>query len=517
MPIIKNALRAITPPFIANGMRAFGELYEAVRPSGYYSSTPDLNFTHEEMIELADLDVIRSLGREVYSNFAPVAGAIHEKAQTSVGQHWVPIYQGEDEEWGKAATDWLREFYKVMDVRGAPFDWINNLNISSISLDRDGEYFIMPIRDQKTGWPSFQYFESHRIGSRTVHDDETRFPQWRFKNGVWRNSAGRPMAYRVLGEDDRPEDDRIVGARNLWHFYDPRWFSQGRGMPTVLQGILDWKDTKKFRENTKTAANVFSSLTVIEKNSEGKADTTRDHFRSQSTGVTNDVTNQEKKIHIEEYMRGAIRYIRANGKNELQAFKYDTPPHQVVNFIHSIMRGAFSGMDWPIEQAYDMSGLGTAQVRAITNKCQRAINRRQYLLNQSATRTTNFAIAAAATAGFIPPPPLDWWRWGFAMPPKMTADAYREAAQDREDYKIGFLNLREAYGKRGEWWVDHIDQKFREEAHLNKRADETGIKLEHIRMLTPNGNPLNGEENQDDEDDSQDQRDSNTNNNKSNA
>lgn len=320
------------------------------------------------------------------------------------------------------------------------------------------------------------------------------------------------MAYRVLGQriaGEKPEEDRIVSARNMWHFYDPRWFSQGRGIPSVIQGILDWKDVKKFRENTKTAANVFSSLTVVEKNAEGKPDTTRDYFRSQATGQTNEVTAQEKKIHIEEYMRGAIRYIRANGKNEIQAFKYDTPPHQVVSFIHSVMRGAFSGMDWPIEQAYDMSGMGTAQVRAITNKCQRAINRRQYLLNQSATRITNFAIAAAASAGFIPPAPLDWWKWSFAMPPKMTADAYREAAQDREDYKIGFLNLREVYAKRGEWWVDHIDQKFKEESYLEKKASQSGIPIEQIRMLTPNGNAVSG--NQDDEDDEQDRKDESSN------
>lgn len=505
MPSIKNALRAITPPFIAKGFQAFGEMYEAVRPSGYYSSAPDLNYSHEEMLEIADLDVLRSLGREVYSNFAPVAGAMHEKAQTAVGQHWLPIYHGTDESWGRAATEWLREFLKIMDVRGCPFDWVNDLTIASIALDRDGELFLMPIRDPKTGWPSFQFFEGHQIGSRSVHEDEQRFPQWKFRNGIWRNAGGRAMAYRILGE--KPEQDRIVGGRNLYHFYDPRWFSQGRGVPSVIQGILDWKDTKKFRENTKTAANVFSSLTVVEKNAEGKADTTRDHFRQQATGQTNQVTDQEKKIHIEEYLRGAIRYIRANGKNDIQAFKYDTPPSQVQNFIESIMRGAFAGMDWPIEQAYDMSGLGTAQVRALTNKCQRAINRRQYLLNQPAIRIINFSIAAAASAGFIPPAPLDWWRWGFAMPPKMTADAYREAAQDREDYKLGFVNLREIYGKRGEWWVDHIDQKFQEEIYLNRKSEETGIDIGQVRMLTPNGNPVAID--QDDDDDAQDAKDNN--------
>ena len=481
---LKSKFRTILQPI---AIKAFGSLYDVTKPSGYYAPTPDLNYSHEELLEIADIDLIRSAGREIYANFAPVAGAIHEKATTAVGQHWKPIYYGADEKWGKIATEWLNEYLKVLDVRGRPFDFVRNQWIGSVSLDREGEFFIIPIVNPSTGWPTFQYLDAHTVGSRSVTEDENRFPGWKFRSGIWRNSFGRPMAFRFLGET--AEGDRIVPARNVIHTYDPRWFSQGRGIPSVIQGILDWKDVKKFRDNTKTAANVFSSLTVVEKNAEGKPDTTRDYFRSQSKGTTNAVTGQEEKLVIEEYMRGAIRYIRANGKNDLQAFKYDTPPHQVVNFIDSIMRGGFSGMDWPIEQAYDMSGLGTAQVRAITNKCQRSVNQRQQTLLYPAARIVQFAIAAASSAGIIPAPPIDWYKWRFAYPAKMTADAYREAAQDREDYKLGFITLQEIYEKRGELWSDHVDQRFNEEEYFNKKVRETSIQIERVRMLTPNGNP----------------------------
>ncbi len=502
----------LIPNFVRNAAASLAVksqgLYEATRPSGYYDSTPDFNLSHDEMIDLADLETMRSAGREIYSNFALVAGAVHERATTATGQHWLPIYYGKDAAWGKLATEWLKEYFKVLDARGQPHTFVGNQWTGSKSLDVDGEYFILPLINKATGWPSFQYLDGHAVGSRFINDDDQRFPGLKFTNGIWRTKFGRPVAYRLLADD--PADDRIVKAKNIIHVYDPKWFSQGRGVPSIIQGILDWKDVKKFRENTKTAANVFSSLTVVEKNTEGKADTTRDYFRKQATGETNETTGAEKNLVVENYLRGAIRYIKSGGGNDIQAFKYDTPPHQVVTFIDSILRGGFSGMDWPIEQAYDMSGLGTAQVRAITNKCQRSTNRRQHTLNYPAARKIKFALAAAANGGFLPTPPVDWYKWGFAMPPKMTTDAYREAAQDREDYKIGFITMKEIFAKRGEWWVDHIDQAFDEELYFDEKSNETGITVERVRMLTPNGNAVEEKDSQDQKDSAQDKKDSKT-------
>jgi capsid protein len=471
-----------------NAWTGGAQMYEAAKESRYYSIVDNLNFDQDEMLDLADLDTLRSCAREVYSNFAPVAGAIHEKASTAVGQHWIPIHKGADERYGKQATQWLRQYYKICDVRGEPYTFLNNLQTASITLDRDGEFFVMPIVTAN-GWPMIQFLEGHRVGSRYGMEYKDRFNGAEFCNGIWRTDNGRAIAYNVLGR--KPTDDRVVMADRIWHFYDPHWFSQGRGVPRIVQGLLDWRDVKRFRENEKTAANIFSSLTIVQKNAQGKADLTKEYF-SQDDDGTQPITNEEKKLTIEEYLRGSVRYIRANGNDDIQSFKYDRPPTQVVTFMDAIMRGAFSGMDWPFEQAYDMRGTGTAQVRAITNKCQRSINRRQLLLHNLATKITTFALAVANRRDdiFTTKIPVDWWKWDFATPPKMTADAYRDAAQDREDYKIGFATLSEIYGKRGLWWVDHIDQRFDEELRIDAKVKETGIAMERVRMLTPNGNAV---------------------------
>ena len=490
--------------FLSSIKSAMGSLYRTGDGDKHYANVPEFDVSHDELLELADLSLLRSAGREIYGSMPMVAGAMHEKATNSVGQHWLPIYSGKDKEWGRAATAWLKEYLKVMDVRGMPHSFVNNHWVGSVTLDRDGEYFILPLN--VNGFPRFQFIEGHRCDSRyglAGGADVDRFPGLTFSNGRWVNAEGRPIFFRILGKTEK--DDRIIPARNIIHVYDPRWFSQGRGVPSIVQGILDWKDTKKFRENTKTAANVFSSLTIVEKNATGKPNKAADYFQSKDSANSD---GTEKKLLIEEYLKGSIRYIRANGKDDIQSFKYDTPPSEMTNFIDSIMRGGFAGMDWPFEQAIDMRGLGTAQVRAITNKVQRSVNRRQYTLNYPAARMLTFALALASKSGIIPKLPLDWYKWKFAMPPKMTADAYREASQDREDYKLGFVTLEEIYSKRGEWWVDHVDGRFSEEVYYDEKSEETGIDMGRVRMLTPNGNPVTVEQQeQDAADDSADDKD----------
>jgi len=476
-------------------------LYEASRTDQYHTTPPDLQFNYDELIDLAEWDTLRNCGREVYSNFSPVAGAVHEKADNAIGQHWIPIYYGDDREWGKRATQFLKEAYKVLDVRGQPFDFTNNLWLGSKSLDVDGDYFIRPLLT-KTGFPQFQFLEAHNIGDRYGLDESLleKVPgATRFSNGVFFDSANRPIAYYFMTGriNDPVYTDKIIPASDMIHVFDPVAYSQGRGVPGLVYGLLDWKDVKKFRENEATAQVAFSALTVLEKNAGGKPDLMQERFSNTATTKDDDST---ASLVVEKYLRGAVRYIKANGKNELEAFHHQRPPKEAVTFMEHIMRGAFVGIGWPYEQAYDIKGLGTAAVRSITNKCQRSINRRQKVLHYPAAKIITFAIAAASNAkmlGRTTPP--DWFKWKFALPPHMTADQHREAAQDRDDYRLGFITLEEIYAKRGEWWVDNVDQRFAEEMYYNEKVLSTGIPIERVRMLTPNGNPVQGTEEDEDE------------------
>jgi hypothetical protein len=473
--------------------------YEATKQSQFYPTDDNFNFDQDQMLDLASLDTLRSAARSIYGSFSPVAGAIHDKATTAVGQHWIPIYYGDNHKWGVQATNWLKEYFKILDVRGGgTFDFLRNQYIGSVTLDREGEYFIIPIVNPATGWVSFQWLEAHTCGSRFGVDTYSeRFPGLVFLNGVWRNPFGRPVAYNFIGPT--PELDRVIPADRVIHVYDPKWFSQGRGVASIVQGLLDWKDIKRFRDNEKTASNVFSALTLVERNATGKPDLTKGYFTQRTASAQPVATDADgsvtataaKKLVIEEHLRGAIRYIRAGTKNGIEAFTAgNRPPEQVIKFQESIMRGAFSGMDWPIEHAYSWQGAGTAEARAITNKCQRSVQQRQRVLLYPAMRVIQTALAVASSNGFIPAAPVDWYKWGFALPPKMTNDQYREAQQDREDYKIGFITLREIYANRGEWWVDHIDQRFVEEVYLDDASERFDIDVARVRMLTPNGNPV---------------------------
>lgn len=148
------AIRSLLPRYMG-GVSPF----EANRYSAQYPLDDNLNFDQDEMLSLADLDTLRSASRSIYANFAPVAGAIHDKATTAVGNHWLPIYYGDNHKWGIAATTWLKEYFKILDVRGSGiYNFNHNQWVGSITLDREGEYFIIPITNA-SGWPSFQWLE----------------------------------------------------------------------------------------------------------------------------------------------------------------------------------------------------------------------------------------------------------------------------------------------------------------------------------------------------------------------
>jgi len=55
-----------------------------------------------------------------------------------------------------------------------------------------------------------------------------------------------------------------------------------------------------------------------------------------------------------------------------------------------------------------------------------------------------------------------WARCDFIGPSKITIDAGREMAQEREDVARGLMSRRDHYGNRGRSWRRETDQVFEE-------------------------------------------------------
>jgi len=425
---------------------------------------------HKDLLSQVDHRDLLDACRFLFNRFPMISGAAEDKANHVIGAGWGPQFDGQDTTWGGPAEDWLIDWGKICDVRGQPYTMKNNQHLGAVTLIRDGEYFIY-LNKTASGYPMLQYLESHRIGNR-YHN--TGYGNAAVRNGVAYNAYSRPIAYHFLG--DTKDQDQWIPARNIVHVYDPRWFSQGRGVSCLALGILDWLDVLDTRENEKIAQRIFSSLALKHKNQTGKPDPYTQLFGKGGgkQSVADGAATVESEDLVTEYKKGQTRYLVINSE-ELESFVSNRPTMNQRAFEESILRGAFAGMCWSIEQSLDASKLGGASVRRDISKNQRSAERMQMVLFPHWFRVHGWAIARAIDIGILPAHP-EWFLWEPQLPRKMTADAGREAKEEREDYKMGFLTLRKRASWYGEWWQDVRSEKETEVDDLLTRAKRLGEK-----------------------------------------
>ena len=468
------------------GGRAFG------RPSDRDRHVDGLTVDQKDLLSQFDHATLLNACRHLYNSFPALQGAIDDKANTATGSGWGPQFAGLDMKWGDGAEDWLIEHFKICDVRGRPFDMAMNTHLGSVTLDRDGEYFIFFVR-MVGGYPMFQFIESHRIGMR-YHN--TTYAGAQVRNGIAYNAYGRPIAYHFLADDK--EDDRWLPAKDVCHVYDPKWFSQGRGLSPLVFGILDWLDVADTRDNEKVAQRVFSALALKAKNKTGKPDTFTQRFGKTAEVKTAD--GAESPNLVEEFKSGLIRYLKIN-EEEVEAFNSGNRPSSDQRaFEQSVLRGAFAGIGWSYEQSVNGSGLSGASVRRDINKNQRSIERRQHVLMYPWARISGYSIAVAINMGLLDYSP-EWWMFVPQLPAKMTADAGNESKIEQEEYKLGVLTMRQFCARRGDWWQDVRGQREIEVDDLLTRAEKLRDKhtwlsreaaIQLLEMRTPNANMENG-------------------------
>jgi hypothetical protein len=176
--------------------------------------------------------------------------------------------------------------------------------------------------------------------------------------------------------------------------------------------------------------------------------------------------------------------------------------------MNRLIRNAMAGINWPYELAWDISALGGANTRFIISTAMRSVEDRQDLLRPVAKRAIGYACAKAVKQGILPPS-KDWWRWGFTLPPRMTADFGRDAAAQRDDYLNGIINLTDICAERGE----DIDVHIRERKEENDKLEAAGLpfpgswgevqtsEVQDAQAGNPQNKPDEDEEEEDEEDD----------------
>ncbi len=407
-------------------------------------------------------------GRHVYAGIGQVSGAVHDKANFVVGSAWIPRYLGTNSEFKAAFAEVMRLWLPTCDLRGQPYDWQRVCWLTSKSLDTDGEVFIA-LTASENGRPRIQCLESHRIGSpgyaEAVPADVAGYAGRRVIDGIVFDEAMRPIAYNLLPTDAAPYDEpkwNLVPAHAIQHVYDPRWFSQARGIPTLCNGILDWYDIGEIRDAEKTGVKAAARIALLEYNETGRLDPGPALMAARTAGDPTKVDVHHKLIES-----GLIRYFKAGNGNKLEAFASGRPGATWEGFMDHLGRSAHRGMDWPIEM-HDMSKLGGASVRAVVGQVQRAVNQRQDALWHPLLGCVLYAVSVCIVRGDLPAVP-DWWDITFSLPPKFSVDVGRDAENRRQDVAMGLRGVDDVFGEEGEADPDAV---FRRRAKIWKLRDE---------------------------------------------
>lgn len=432
---------------------AFGSLIDATNPNEIAARPREMQSAGgvEQEVDLNDWRGLLSDSRKIYANVGAARAAVNDKAVYSVGRAWMPVFEGENKEWGKRARDWLIEqWYPIADVRGDGFDFTTDLFLSSISVDRDGDCGIALAEED--GFPKIQIIPAHLIGERGGNGEVESGPYRGLRSikGVILNAYGRAVAYRILGDSE--EHDTYISARDMTLLFDPEYADQVRGIPGFAHAILDLKDLRTIQGYEKAAAALCSAIGLVETNETGGPD-------------LNDPANRFGKKAAkaggpveQTFMAGLIKYFRAGTNGKLETLKTDRPGEGWERLMDRLIRNAYTGIGWPYELSWNSKELNAGAIRLIVARAMRAVQDRQDLLRLPAKRCVGYAIAKAITRGILPPCD-EWFKWGFTMPPRMSVDAGRDANAIRENYKCGVQNLSEIVEENGTTLEAHAERR----------------------------------------------------------
>jgi capsid protein len=312
--------------------------YPTASTSAQRNAQGDMNGDLLDLMSRHKTLLLRNDARFIYTSNSTVSGAVKQKSGKVYGESWRFQSHSQDADFVAAVEADMDAIDGLIDIRGPQYSFRRNIKIESKSLDVDGDAFVL-LTETKDGFPRLQWLEAHRIGC-SYYDNTERVQSGKYRNlkiksGIIYNEFGAEVAYRVMSEDG--ESFRDISARDMIHITDPDWFSQGRGVPSIASGMLDWYDLAEVRDYEKIGQKVNAALTLKESNDTGKRDT--------ATSIINGQTGASQAPFQSELIAGGtIRYLKNSAS--LEAHESNRPSDGFLKFSDKIEAGAFYGMEW---------------------------------------------------------------------------------------------------------------------------------------------------------------------------
>jgi len=431
-----------------------------------------------------DRRMMVSASKSLYLNSPILKGAIDQKAMYAVGNAWLPVYKGSDKAYGDAAKSWLTgEWYEICNIVGDSSDFVSDLYLASVAMDRDGEIFEY-FTATPNGYPQIQIIPSHRIdagglpegkiekglysGDRFVHEDGIIY---------WKDT-GKPAAYSFV--DANGQHEKFIDAAFIKHTFEKAWPEQRRGLPLFWASLNGLRDILQSEEWERMNLLSMSSLNYTIHNESGGPDMDEpDYVAPEGCG----------DIAIKYLAGGQIMYAKAGSGEKLEQHQNFRPGNPWHEFYDMQVRQAMVEINWPMS-LWKPSGQGTAERSQIGLAC-RSVEDRQSMLTKIAKWRVVKSLAWAMENGRVKKS-SDWWNWSFTKPPKLTIDDGRTSKERLEKFKAGIINQTSMIGEEGNSFDENLIERGEEIAarEMNRREMEKkyGIEIDprYYLMLTPN-------------------------------
>lgn len=421
----------------------------------------------DSLVPQNDLRTICSVSKRLFVRSGLVRGACVQRATYSVGSHWLPVFKGTDQNWGREAEQLLiEEWFGFNDIKGPMHDWHSQLKVDSLSMDREGDFGILLLEGS---YPRTQRVGAHKIGTRNG-EKEVRKGKYRgaeIINGVIVDKYKTPIAYRLLGADER--DDVDVPADSFIHVFDPNWHEQQRGLPIFVHALNDLRSGIYSQNWELLAQMIVSSIALIEYNDYGEPEGGDPTVEFGGAGGAHD---PDSSPMYKQMYGGMLRYFRSNSGGKLEQIKHERPGDMWESLQDRMARAALAGVPWPYSMVWKTSDLTSVTQRAELLKAQNAIRERQQTIHKYAKRLVGWAISKFVKMGRLKPND-EWYKWGFTTPPKLSIDPGKDAIANQMDYAMGLVNLDTLVGERtGESLERHLRARGQHVILKQKIAEE---------------------------------------------
>lgn len=452
-----NAAPAVTP------VRNY---FEALNTVDHRTPVPAAGLYVHRLLSKYNRLQLASVARYLWDNVGLVFYATDLVANYSTPM--VPRAATLDRKWNEAANAFFDEWADRADFTGR-FDFWDLQRLGSFYLDTDGEVFAL--WTDEAGFPQIQLLESWRIDKPTVADD-------RVFDGVQLDTQGRVLGYWLDGKT-------LVDVNALVHLFDLERYTQYRGISPIRRGANDMRDGNDIKGFQKVLSKLSTVLTLaiqgapLEENPWGNPPEPAGEGQTDEEPAPTDNAKQ-RGFTVADLVGGDIPTVPEG--HELKQVNTPSAPANNIDVI-SYLAGCFvAGMGLPPAFFLDEKLTGPNQ-RAVNGKAQRKFDRRKQVAARLGRSAWQRVIASGIASGALPA--VDGWaRCDFIGPSKITIDAGREMAQEREDVARGLMTRRDHYGNRGRSWRRETDQLFEEIDYILDRAKdlaaEHGIPVESV-------------------------------------